>query len=315
MAKYISYRILWFFIVLFLIISIVYFSTSMTMWKFWPSQSTFVEFLAVVFSRYLQFWRNVIFSWDWGKASSGQDAWELLVFRMPRTLRIVLATFAISLFIGILLGVISAFTRKGLFDQVITFFTLVFGSIPNYILIFFFMMFFGYYLKWFPPIPPPESDGLWRTLQGAIIPVMALSLMPIAKITSMMRGEFKEIFESDYTLLLKTKGMTEHQMILRHHLKNAIIPVLPEISNTFIIVLSSSFILERINNTAGVAALLFNSLFSPIMGAYYISVDINTTVLVCAFYSGLSMLLVLTADIVLAFLDPRVKMGAKKRND
>jgi len=314
MAKYISYRILWFFIILFLIISIVYFSTSMTMWKFWPRQSTFAEFLAVVFSRYLQHTKNVLFAWDWGKASTGQDAWELLVFRMPRTLRIIGLTFGFSILIGILLGIISAFHRKGFFDQIITFFTLVFGSIPNYVLIFFFMMFFGYHLKWFPPIPPPESEGLLRTMQGTIIPVMALTLMPIAKITSMIRGEFKEIFESDYTLLLKTKGMNEHQMILRHHLKNAMIPILPEISNTFIIVLSSSFILERINNTAGVAALLFNSLFSPMMGSYYMSIDINTTVLVCAFYSGISMFLVLVADIFLAVLDPRIRLGAGKEN-
>jgi ABC-type dipeptide/oligopeptide/nickel transport system permease component len=233
---------------------------------------------------------------------------------MPRTLRIVGVTFVVSIIIGISLGVLSAYSKNKVLDKIITVFTLIFASIPNYVLIFFLMLYFGYHLKWFPPIPPPESEGWWLTLQGIIIPVIALSLMPIAKITVLIRSEFREVYDNEYTLLLKTKGMSNHQMILRHHLKTAFIPILPELANTFIIVLSSSFILEKINNTAGVAALLFNSLLNPILDTYFFFIDINLAVLVCAFYVFISLSLVLISDVILAILDPRIRIGSKKQD-
>jgi ABC-type dipeptide/oligopeptide/nickel transport system permease component len=312
MAKYILIRILWFFLVLFIILTLIFFATNYAMWKNNSMPIPSRIFFNLVFNRYIIYIKNIFTSWNWGTASSGKDAWALLLLHAPRTLRIVIPTFLICLGLGIFLGMLSAIYRHTFLDKLIESFTMVFGAIPNYIWVFVFMIIFGYYLKILPPIPPSEQAPALSRLEGMIIPVVALSFAPIAKFINIIRNELVESFSSDYILLLRVKGLTKSQIFTKHLLKDGLVALMPEIGPTFVFILSGSFLLEYINNIPGVSVLLFQSLFSPMMDFYILAIDIPVAVLVCLFYTGLGLIVILVIDLIYPLIDPRINMQKSK---
>jgi oligopeptide transport system permease protein len=310
MWKYLLLRIVGLCFILFVIISLLYLSTNYAMWRNANSSLPFFKtFAPHLFSRYLSYMRGLFSSFDWGVSKSGEFAWELLVSHMMPTLRIILISFTLSLLLGILLGLLSAFMQNSWIDKMISLFTLVFAAIPNYIWIFAFMMFFGYTLKWLPPLPPSSQEGWVKQLEAMIMPVVALTLAPLAKFTSYIRNELIEAKNGDYLLLLRTKGLTKRQIMTRHLLKDSLVAIMPEISNAFIFILSGSFLLERINNVQGVSLLLYRSLFAPMMDFYILAIDIPVAVLVCTFYTLMGLLIVLMVDLLYPLLDPRIQIG------
>ncbi|TVP96078.1 MAG: ABC transporter permease [Acholeplasmatales bacterium] len=313
MVKYILLRTVWLFVILYLIITLLYFSTSIAQWRAWSIKVPFWDYMRMLHAEYLFYWRGIITAWDWGNARGSQTGvWDLLVQKAPHTLRINLIAFVVYMVLGILLGTLAAVKRNTLIDKVITIPSLVFGSIPNYIWVFLFMIFLGYRWNLLPPIPPSSEAGVIMRWKSYVIPVAALMLMPMAKFIALMRGEVIEALESDYILLLKTKGLTNSQIIYRHLIKDCLVPIMPEIAPTFGFVLTGSFLVERINNIPGVSKLLADALFSPMMDFHFINIDVRLAVMVCVFYIIFGLVMVLMVDLVYAVMDPRIKMGSKR---
>lgn len=313
MVKYILLRTIWLFIILYLIITLLYFSTNTAQWRSFSIRIPFWDYLRIIQRQYASYWQGILSSWDWGIARGTQTGvWQLLVEKAPHTLRINLIAFVVYMSLGIFLGTIAAVKRHSLIDKLITVPTLVFGSIPNYIWVFIFMIFLGYRWNLLPPIPPSSEAGVIMRWKSYVIPVAALSLMPMAKFISLMRAEVIEALDSDYILLLKTKGLTNNQIISRHLIKDCLVPIMPEIAPTFGFVLTGSFLVERINNIPGVSKLLADALFTPMMDFHYINIDVQLAVMVCVFYIVLGLVMVLMVDLVYAWMDPRIKMGSKK---
>jgi ABC-type dipeptide/oligopeptide/nickel transport system permease component len=273
---------------------------------------TFREKIEIVYRDYVLYIQNILSDWDWGRDRRSRDAWSELVKRTDLTLRLNIFSFFFYMVLGIIFGTLGALYKGSLFDRALNTLFLFFSSIPAFVMIMLLILFFGYYLEWFPPYEPPPSRGLFVTLKGMFIPVLAVSAFPLVQITRLVRGEMMDAFNSDFILLLKTKGLNQRQIVLRHLLKHSIIPVLPQIIPIVLYVLGSSFIVEMVYNILGISDWLFHSLFLKNLENYFVAVNLPPMVIIGTFLTALVMIVGLSVDIVYSLLDPRITIGGKK---
>ena len=139
--------------------------------------------------------------------------------------------------------------------------------------------------------------------QGYIIPVFCLSFGSICGYCRFTRAELCEVMESDYLLLARTKGLTRRQAILRHAMKNAMVPIFPSILAEFIGILGGSMILEQLYGIPGIGKLFVLALNYKDYDILFVDMAIFTT---------LSLLAGVLLDLSYGFIDPRIRMGAKK---
>ncbi len=312
MIKYIIIRIIMFFITLFLFITALYFITSLAMIELWSYPHPLINDVPTVYREYIQYIKGIFTEWHWGYSMKGEiHVMDILKEKMSFTMTVIILTLIIYIPTGILLGIISAVKKNTKIDKIIGLFTLIFGSIPSFVLIFILIYYFGYILEWLPKQYPPDLHGPKARLLGFIIPILALSAGPLSDITRVVRGELIDDFESNYFLVLKTKGLSRRQSIFRHSLKNCIVSILPVILSSFIFVLCSSFFIEIIYGIPGIAKQLFYSIFPFGIGTEII-IDINRLVLIATFYTAISLLVGLIIDFLYGVFDPRIKFVSKK---
>jgi oligopeptide transport system permease protein len=271
-----------------------------------------LDLLKEIFETYKVYLMNIVTNWDWGISENGEDVWDLVVRKIPITLKINMIAFFVYVPLALLLGLISSVKKNQFTDQTISIFTLVFSSIPPFVMGFALILIFGYQLGWLPPLYPVEPHSFTERILGFFIPVIALSAAPVANLTRLMRGELLETYSSDHLLLARIKGLNNRQVIFRHALRNSIVSVMPALSFTFIGVLTWSFLLEVIYNIQGLANLIMDAMFKPYMDIHYVSIDIYTTILIAVFYTTLGLIMALIIDVLYAVVDPRIKMGHKK---
>lgn len=312
MIYYIMKRIVWVFVILFLIVTILFFTTKTLMvMQYFPAMKV-LDIVKQMVPPYKEFLERVIHSWDWGKTQRGIDAWDTLMYKAKITLKLNIISFFVYVAVGVLLGIISAVRKNKPIDHIIAIFTLVFSSIPSFILAFVLILIFGYQLGWLPPMYPVEAHSLSERLLGFVIPVFALSAVPVASFTRLVKGELLETFGQDYLLLARTKGLNHRQVIQRHALRNSAVAIMPELSTVFITVLTTSFFIEIIYNVQGVANLFLESLFKPFLDFNVINIDTNTVVVIGFFYSAIAMVISLISDLLYVVIDPRMNIGRKK---
>ena len=144
---------------------------------------------------------------------------------------------------------------------------------------------------------------LGTRIAGYILPVFTLSFGSICGYCRFTRAELCEVMSSEYLLLARTKGLTKRQAILRHALRNAMVPIIPSILAEFIGILGGSMILENLYGIPGIGSLFVTALNSKDYNVLFVDMAIFTTI-------GLVAGVIL--DISYSFIDPRIRMGAKK---
>ena len=108
-------------------------------------------------------------------------------------------------------------------------------------------------LEWLPPLfPIIELESAARVASGYIIPVIAAGLPAIAGLTRLLRAELSEVLTSEFLQLAKTKGLSYRQAVVRHAIRNSMVPMIPVIIGSFAGLLSGSFILERVYSIPGI---------------------------------------------------------------
>ncbi len=298
-----------------IIFTVLYFITSMTMLRHWgrPPYDLRAEFL-LSYTRFLDYVHGILTSWNWGVTGIyDESVWSFAWQRMWVTMRLNLLALAIYLPIGIILGIASALKKGSWFDRGVSTVTMVFGSIPHFILVLLLVVFFGIRYRIVPmQFPGFHIDDTVRLLKGLAIPMFALCMPPIFKFTRLVRAEFIDAQYDDYLLLCKTKGLTTSQTMRRHTFRNCMVPVLPELAPTFIFVLGGSFFVEMIYGIDGVARLIFDSLLVPFMDrTYMIIIDIPMTMVTTMFYAAFGLVFALLVDVAYPLVDPRIRIGAK----
>ena len=309
--KYFAVRAMMALITVWLVLTLMYLSLHLSQWLVWSRGEAFADFASRVWSLYVEHMKGILTRWDWGRTKDGLDAWEVLLMYAPNTLWFNFLAFAIYIPLSIVLGLLAGAFRGRIFDKLITFPMHVFSSVPNFIWYFFFILFFGYTLYWFPIVRPPESAGFFETIKFWVLPIAALSLLPLSKYSLLVRAEYAETRDADYNLLLRTKGLTRWQMFYRHRLKHCVAPVLPEVAPTFVFVFASSFLLEQMGYLYGASALLMDALIKQ-LPARHIDIDINMAVLIVTFYVVIGLLVTIAVDMLYVLVEPRMRLGSKK---
>ena len=308
LLRYTIVRFIWMFIGLFLIISLVFIATRVAHINVWFVHLEFPDTIYFVWDEYLVFIRNIFTRWDWGSIS-GEPVWDTLLENAPITLKLNFIALMVYLPLGLFIGVICALYQNSIFDKITSGMLLVLGSVPSFIWIFVFILVFGYTLSVLPPQPPSVQTPLYWRIAGWVMPVAALSLAPIAKFAGMIRNELLENKYAEYQLLLRTKGLSHRQIMIRHTIRDSFVPIMPEIAPTFVFVIVGSFFVEKIYNMQGTATLLFDSMFQMGFGFYYVTIHSPMVVMICTFYSALTLIFLFFMDITYAIVDPRIRVG------
>ncbi len=223
-----------------------------------------------------------------------------------------LLQIAVALLVAVPIGVISAIRQDTAIDYVLRVFAIALLGIPVFVLAIFVLRSSAIYLEYLPPLtdykdllpfPPFATDhgvGVWNNLQIMFMPAIVGGLGSGAIIMRFLRSQMLEVMRQDYVRTAWAKGLRERVIILRHSLKNAMIPVLTVVGLLLGIIVSGNVILETIFVIPGIGLWVVNAIGES---DYPI---IQGVVLVVA---GVLVFVNLLVDIAYAWLDPRIRYG------
>jgi peptide/nickel transport system permease protein len=216
------------------------------------------------------------------------------------TLKIGILSCLFTVIVSIPLGILSAVKQYSALDYTVTTLTILLTSIPGFVLALGGILLFSLKLKWLP------ASGL-STWKHYILPVACNGLMPVAAVTRMTRSSMLEVIRQDYIRTARSKGLTEKVVILKHALKNALIPVITVIGQQFSMIIGGSIIIESIFSIPGMGMLMVNAIntrdYPEVMGITFV-------------ISAFMCVLMLIVDLVYAAADPRIKAqfaGSKRK--
>ena len=276
------------------------------LWSFKDgSKQTHYFYKTPVFDQYFSWLKNIVTKWDWGQSTyilPGNPAANIIGLRLPTSMKLNILSVIVSVPLGISLGIWAALKKNKLTDHVISTTVMIFISIPGFVLITFLISIFGYNLKWLPAQWPASTAPQADRILAYILPVVCLSFGSVCGYARFVRAELCEVMESDYLLLARTKGLTKKQSILRHALRNAMVPVIPSILAEFIGILGGSMILESLYGIPGIGGLFLDAINNNDYNVLFVDMAIFTTI---GLVSGVFL------DISYGFIDPRIRMGAR----
>jgi peptide/nickel transport system permease protein len=224
---------------------------------------------------------------------------DMVAERLPRTLMLVLLGIGLALLLGIPLGVIAGFRRNTVIDYLVTALSMIGQIVPVYVLaIILILVFAG---RVWNILPGGGWDSPWPRPQQLILPVLTLALGPIAGIARFTRNQVAETMGQEFIRTARSKGLPESTIIMRHALRNSLIPVVTTTAPQIAYALVGSVWIENIFRIPGVG-----QLFATALGARDYPLMI-TSVVVLALGVMLANLL---ADILYSILDPRIKLEA-----
>ncbi len=230
-----------------------------------------------------------------------EDVGILMGERFPITLHLGLLAFIINIVIGVLMGLAAAIRRGTWIDAVTTTLANVGICIPVFWLAILMIYFFGLQLGWLPiyGYTSPFKD-FWLNTQQVIMPVFCMAITMMATTARLARSSMLEVTRQDYIRTAWSKGLRERSVIMRHALKNGLIPVITLLGIGLGMVFAGSVLVETIFAIPGIGRLLVTSIFAQ----DYVVIQSGT--LVIAMIIILSNLLV---DISYGWLDPRIRFG------
>jgi peptide/nickel transport system permease protein len=244
-------------------------------------------------------WLQHTLQGDFGRSiRTHQQVGESIVERLPATLELTITALLISVSIGLLVGILSALKRNSAFDLLATSVTIAGVSTPNFFLGLMLILMFSLVLRIFPPGGYTAAiDNPFENLRRLVLPALTLSAATLAVNMRQVRSSLLEVFGQDYIQTARAKGLGAQSVVIRHALKNALIPVVTVIGLQVGALIEGAVITEQIYSWPGVGKLVVDSLFGrdyPVVQAVVL-------------LSALSyMLVTLGVDIIYGWLDPRI---------
>ncbi|MSP11685.1 MAG: ABC transporter permease [Chloroflexi bacterium] len=226
---------------------------------------------------------------------------EVLGERIAPTLRLTLAAMAISLLLGIPLGVVSAVRQYSLLDYILTFLVFIWNSVPGFFIALSMVYIFSIRLKWFPAIgmnttgAPPS---LWDDLRHLILPATALGLEGVASLLRYTRNSLLDVLRQEYVTMARAKGLSESVVLLRHALRNALLPVVTILGLRIPSLFGGALLIEVIFNWPGMGRLSIQAMQQQ---------DYNLILGSLLFFGTLTLVANLVTDIAYAYVDPRIR--------
>ncbi|MDQ0153898.1 oligopeptide ABC transporter permease [Robertmurraya andreesenii] len=198
---------------------------------------------------------------------------------------------------GIILGVLAALKQNTWVDYGSTFIAVLGKSIPSFVFAGLMQYYLGVKLGWFPV-------AFWRGPEYTILPTIALAMFPLATAARFVRTEMIEVLESDYIVLAKAKGASWFDIAFKHALRNALIPVVTVLGPLVVSLMTGSLVIEKIFGIPGIGEQFVKSIqvndYPVIMG---------TTLL----FAALFVVVILIVDLLYGVIDPRIRLAGGKK--
>ena len=243
-------------------------------------------------------WIGGLLHGDMGESfTHKQTVNSLIANRLPTTLQLVLMSAVLAILIAIPVGIISAVKMNSVIDRILSALTLVFVASPVFLTAIILMLIFCLKIPIFPSFG--SGEGFVDNLRYLFLPALALSLNMVALISRITRSNMIEQLNANYATTAIAKGVPYHKVVLKHCLKNAIIPVITVTSIQFGTMIVGAVLVENVFALGGIGDVLL----SGVKSADYPVVQGITLMLVAIF-----LLINLLVDVLYAVIDPRIRL-------
>jgi oligopeptide transport system permease protein len=247
-------------------------------------------------AQYGSYLKSVI-TWDLGPSFKykARTVNEIIKSGFPVSATLGLEAMLIALTLGITLGSIAALKQNQWQDYTSMIVAVIGISVPSFILAAFLQYFFSIKLDLFPV-------ARWGTFSQSVLPALSLAALPTAFIARLIRANMLEVLGMDYIKTARSKGLSSRAVIIRHALRNSLLPVVTYLGMLTANIITGSFIIEKIFGIPGLGQWFINSItnrdYTVIMG-------------ITVFYSIILLSAIFIVDIIYGLIDPRIKLGGK----
>jgi peptide/nickel transport system permease protein len=252
--------------------------------------------------RYLH-WLTAMLQGDWGFSfASRMNVDTLILQRLPTTVGVIGVSQIVALLIALPVGVYAATRPYSIFDQIASTFALIGFSLPPFFTGLVFILLFSVSLNWLPFVYRSDlsASGLawwWAEFRQAAMPIAVLAMFQAATWTRFVRSAVLDVIRLDYVTTARSKGLAERGVVLKHIVRNALIPVVTLIALQMPIVFGGAIVTEQIFRIPGIGSLLISAILANdtpvIMGVTFV-------------FACLVVLFNLIADLLYGWLDPRI---------
>mgnify|MGYP001335284971 CR=1 FL=1 len=242
-------------------------------------------------TQYWTYLTSIVTKLDFGPSlkQRGQTVIAIIGDGMKTSVKLGLIAATLALIIGTVLGSFAALRRNKAVDKIIMVITTAFVSMPSFIMGSLLLALFAVKLRWFP------ANG--STAAGLVLPIITLSLYPMAYITRLTRSSMLDVLGQDYIRTAKAKGVSGKDIIFKHALKNSLIPVITYCGPMIAGIVTGSLVVEQIYAVPGIGRAFVNS----ITGRDY-PLIMGTTIVLAV----LIVVMNLISDILYKVVDPRI---------
>ena len=224
----------------------------------------------------------------------GRNVTDIIMDSLPVSIELGIYAMILAFTLGIPLGILSAYKHNTWVDSSSMFFAIAGVAAPSFMVAAVLVLIFSFYLKWLPV-------GLWEGgIEYKLMPAIALGLRPVAIIARLMRTSMLDSIKADYVRTARAKGLSEGPVILKHVVKNSLIPVITIAGPLVASVITGSFIIEHVFAIPGMAKHFIQAVtnrdYPLIMGVTLI-------------YAVLLIIANILVDVMYAVVDPRIKLS------
>ena len=244
-------------------------------------------------TQYFTYLKDIVTEFDFGPSlkQRGRDVIDIISDGLKVSAKLGVVAALIALVTGVCLGSLAALRRNKIIDKIIMVVTTAFVSMPSFIMGTLLLILFAITFRIFP------ANG--TTTEGLILPVITLSLYPMAYITRLTRSSMLDVLGQDYIRTARAKGVSPKNVIFKHALKNSLIPVVTYFGPMLAYIVTGSLVVEQIFAVSGIGRAFVNSIinrdYTLIMG---------TTIVLAA----LIVIMNLITDFVYKLVDPRITL-------
>lgn len=250
--------------------------------------------ITVRFGRWLA---DAVLRGDFGKSLYGKDCWEEFALRFPHTLKLAIASIALTVVIAVPLGIMAAVKQNSWVDTLLSSTAMLGLSMPTFWMGMLLIVLFSVKLGW---LPSGGDDG---TILSLLMPVFCSAVNNVALVTRMTRSSMVDQIRADYLRTARAKGVSEKKVIGEHALKNALIPIITTIGTQLSFLIGGTTVIETVFSWPGVGSYTV----SCIRSNDFMPATCNVVLI-----SMLTAAILLIVDMLYAFVDPRIKARYKR---
>lgn len=258
--------------------------------------------------QYYLYWKHIFLDGDFGLGEQmyvSLEVFDVMMDKLPYSIVVNLYSLVLAVPLGLIFGIYAALKKNKWQDHFISTAVMIFISVPSYVYGFLVQYLLCFKTGWFSlTVASRENTTFfsWAMFVSMFPAVLSLAFGTIADLTRFTRAELAEVLTGDYLLLARTKGLTRTQAIVRHAMRNAMVPILPMILSMFVGILGGSLIIENIFGIPGIGKLYVTSIQLR---------DYNFFMADTLFYTLIGLAAGLIVDLSYGFIDPRIKMGER----